>query len=1106
MDTSTISASTWYQGQYDASTDTYDGSVYYISTSRIVIPVGSQTLKFSGEGSQVVLVNRWVGRTEEGQRVAYIDWSAYQSDAVRISYKLLDSSGAQLTYGTIRYNGSTSDISAYPQAKYVVISINIETSSYSYPIIIPGETTEIKRMIVEDGRSRVYELANEPEFALDHYVWHERADGPHSDDAPVYPEDIAPPWPDGVWRIEEYYNNGFPFTRLMPNIPYDPPPPEPDTESPTVVQYDIYCDDKLMHSSISPDNAFKVIDPVLDLQDSAAGSLEFGLPPFNTMYGQMLMVASTIRVERNGEEIWEGRPVSFKEDMWLNHNVTCEGELAYLNDVYQVQAKYENVTLTQLLWAIIGVNEHGIDITKGYNQRAAENRRFDIGSVTAPKYEVDTLTFTVPFDSTLNVVNNICKEYGLHVYVEKHDGVRTLIFTGEDSPRGENITQKIEFGTNLIEYAKSYNFAELVTAVLPLGAKSDKAGKVVVAKDEHGINIEMTPTPYGTPENHGRGFVIWPVDDDYHNAGDIVYVGSVEEGMRYFVYEYTVTKDKSTVFITDQNNLSFAMACVKYTDEQQHTTTYYLKKAKGGSTMTVWTETKYPAWYNMFPDNAEIKIYVGGYDSTSTSGVPTGIAVYESKVVDEGMEDYTTVESVNYWYDSDNQRQNDGYWVIDHESNTIDIYGRIERKVEWSSVKDAQTLYNNAIEYLRSGQFDGMQITLTAFDMAILGAKNTNVLRVGENVHCIAPPYGLDSLMPITEIKIPLSKPEDTKFTVGDKRKQNLTSVNSSTNSELLAMIAEKPSVSAVLSAAKRSAAEYITDTRNSYVTYRYGTKGETQAIIISDSEDYTQSTNGYWILGDHGIGYVRAGHSEATEYTDATVAMTKDGKIVADYITTGFMFADRIQGGTLKLGGFVRSDGTAVNGHLEVVDGSNGKMLRFGYIDPSTGLDKYSDGLEIMPISRITEGNVTYGHWGTLRDGRLYFGEWNFDSQQVVDGYNWDTRPQIGAVSTGHDSDFCRSIGILNAEHIVIDGVGGFAIRATIGGVSDTYPCMTGVNTVNVGNQQLVFIKGILAQQSSIGDSYPSGDFTIDHKHYHYTHGIITSVTEDEPEPSNNE
>lgn len=895
---------------------------------------------------------------------------------------------------------------------------------------------------------------------------------------------FSPPYPAAMWRIDGAHNNGYPWHELLRNIPYDPPPPpEPEAEEPVIVQYDIYCDDKLMHSSIVGEEAYKVIEPVLDLQDSAAGSLEFSLPPFNAMYGKMLMVASTIRVEKNGEEIWEGRPVSFKEDMWLNHNVTCEGELAYLNDVYQVQAKLENVTLTQLIWAVIGVNENGIDITKGYNQRAASNRRFDVGYVTAPKYETDTLTFVIPFDSTLNVINNICKEYGLHVYVEKVDGVRTLIFTGETVPRGENNTQKIVFGTNLVDYAKSYNFSSLVTAVLPLGAKSDKAGKTVIARNTQGLPIEITPTPYGTPELNGRGFVISPDD------GSIVYIGSsgAPDANRYFVNQYTLTKDKATIFITAQNNNAFGMVCVQYNNA-----VYYLKKAKSGTPMTVWTQTKYPAWYDLFPEDATITVYIGGYDSVNDTGPTTGAAAYESKVIDEGMEDYTTVESVNYWYDSNNERHNDGYWVIDHDSNTIDIYGRIERKVEWNNVKDAQTLYNNAIQYLKSDQFDGMQVSLTALDMSLLGVKANN-LRVGESVMVIAEPYGLAKQMPIQQIKIPLDKPEETKFTVGDKRQQNLTSVNSSTNSELLSMIAEKPSVSAVLTAAKRSAAEYITDTRNSYVTYRYGPNGETQAIIVSDSEDYTQSENGYWIIGAHGIGYVEHGQSEE----NVSVAMTADGQVVANMITTGTMLADRIRGGTLDLGYVALDGGGYLSGRMVIKDDHGQNIVRIGSPnDPDT--EGRVDGVEIWPLTPSGQSQAS-GSWMCIRDGHLYFG--HATNNGVDDNLNWNTRPCIYGGSSVADVGYYTSISMFAPGYIIMQTQG----LAWYDG-NEVHMYDPGSHTYRAGNKNFHFHNGILEGVSDAGEgqTYPTVHFKVDNTTYYFQDGLLVRTETDQTEQSN--
>ena len=1073
MSTGTIISSPENQGRY--SSGTYDGSTRFISSGFLSV----KNVIESVERTNDVIIEQyeWV--------VASQKWVLVR-DVVHnggVSIRTFDVNYNEI--GTAKYvsKGTPVNFTADNLASVVnfIITFEIDSSQVVNANIHPMAPQEPPEN--PDIWHLYYCLQNPINIDYEYCEWI-IGDSPHShhEDAeifePDYPTDSMP---DAMWRVDQSHNNNRPYNELMRGVPYNPP--EPEAEEPIIVQYDIYCDDKLMHSSIVGEEAYKVIEPILDLQDSAAGSLEFSLPPFNVMYNKMLMVASTIRVEKNGEEIWEGRPVSFKEDMWLNHNVTCEGELAYLNDVYQVQTKLENVTLTQLIWAVIGVNENGIDITKGYNQRAAANRRFDVGYVTAPKYETDTLTFVIPFDSTLNVVNNICKEYGLHVYVEKVDGVRTLIFTGETVPRGENNTQKIVFGTNLVDYAKSYNFSSLVTAVLPLGAKSDKAGKTVIATNEQGLPIEITPTPYGTPELNGRGFVISPDD------GSIVYIGSsgAADANRYFVNQYTLTKDKATIFITAQNNNGFGMVCAQYNNA-----IYYLKKAKSGTPMTVWTQTKYSAWYDLFPEDATITVYIGGYDSVSDTGPTTGAVVYESKVVDEGMEDYTTVESVNYWYDSEDNLQNDGYWVIDHDSNTIDIYGRIERKVEWNNVKDAQTLYNNAIQYLKSDQFDGMQVSLTALDMSLLGVKASN-LRVGESVIVIAEPYGLDKQMPIQQIKIPLDKPEETKFTVGDKRQQNLTSVNSSTNSELLSMIAEKPSVSAVLTAAKRSAAEYITDTRNSYVTYRYGSNGETQAIIVSDSEDYTQSENGYWIIGAHGIGYVEHGQSEE----NVSVAMTADGQVVANMITTGTMLADRIRGGTLDLGYVALDGGGYLSGRMVIKDDHGQNIVRIGSPnDPDT--EGRVDGVEIWPLTPSGQSQAS-GSWMCIRDGHLYFG--HATNNRVDDNLNWNTRPCIYGGSSVADVGYYTSISMFTPGYIIMETQG----LAWYDG-NEVHLYDPGSHTYRAGNKNFHFHNGILEGVSDAGEgqTYPTAHFKVDNTTYYFQDGLLVRTETDQTEQPN--
>jgi hypothetical protein len=1081
-------------------------------------------------------------------------------------------------------DGVSIDVTQYPDVVKMIFDIYfINASAFS---LHPPDWTP-----PDDATGEFYALSDElPMFHYDAFVWYIGANGFPTNENIRDEAEYTEPIPLSQWHIQSGYNNGFPYNELIPNVSYNPPPPEYETV--TILQYDIYCDDKLMHSSVVPENEYKVIDPVLDLQDSAAGSLEFSLPPFNCMYGKCQMMMSTIRVERNGKEIWEGRPVSFKEDMWLNHPITCEGELAYLNDIYQVQAKYENVTLEQLIYGIIGVTDGHIDTSKGYNARAAANRRFNVTSIASAKYGDDTLlTITIPFQSTLETINSICKTYGLHVYMDNRwdeNGVKTRgICFRDDSGLGQNPTQKIEFGTNLVDYAKSYNFAQLVTAVLPLGAKSDKAGSVVKDTDESAnakaagleqgtiwesgdhddttrvrsssyltipsgadtlkVTAEMasgtanvaivaysdketqisgfdtdwhnsgyswqigsfssakfyrviirylndaaiTPSnvescmveisktrkgiPYGT-SGYGRSYVIWPSDKkdshgDMHYAGDIVYLTDditdfgIEQS-RYFVNQYKISEENATVFITTQMKSGAGMIVV-YNNGQK----YFLKKSSKSDNMTVWTELKFNGWYKGF--EGDVYMYVAGYDSTSDSGVTHGLTVVNSKVVDKSLEDYITVDGVEspniqglFVIDTDPTQYTDG--VLPSET-----YGRIERKMEWPDAKDAWTLYNNALTYLRSTQFDGLEIELSALDMSMLGIKASQ-LRVGEWVSCKCQPYGLDKVMPVSEIKIPLNKPEDAKYKVGDKRKQSLTSVNNATNTDILSLIAEKPSMSSVLAAAKTSTAEYLKDTQNGYITDIYAEDGHREAMIISDTEDYRQTSKGYWILGKHGIGFVPIDGSPDSPL----VAMTDEGKVVADMITTGTMSADRIFGDTLKLGLL----GTQ-SGNMVVYDGNQNSVI--ARIDSNGIMQQEAPSSDPNDkFSRIE-----------MHDGKLEFTRVNSQAPSifikgdgVIEGYEDDATIEIYSGS-GNEPNMNSILGIAVGT-IAIIGSDGYAFGKS--------------GTVYAANKELYFNKGILTSIENSSSTLASGTFISggsNPKRIVVSNGLITAIDD-----SNNE
>ena len=159
------------------------------------------------------------------------------------------------------------------------------------------------------------------------------------------------------------------------------------------------------------DQRLKVVDPVLELEDNSAGSLEFTVYPTNQAYGEvedsttdpLSLMTATVRVfmvppiapsgqeypqltyER--EEIFEGRPLSIEKDFYNGKKFYCEGAFCYLNDIDQQAEEFTAETIQNDFTfpnkkSTRGGNLELIDFIKAvltrYNDRAALNRIFDI--------------------------------------------------------------------------------------------------------------------------------------------------------------------------------------------------------------------------------------------------------------------------------------------------------------------------------------------------------------------------------------------------------------------------------------------------------------------------------------------------------------------------------------------------------------------------------------------------------------------------------------------------------------------------------------------------------------------------------------------------------
>jgi hypothetical protein len=105
---------------------------------------------------------------------------------------------------------------------------------------------------------------------------------------------------------------------------------------------------------------------------------------------------------------------------------------------------------------------------------------------------------------------------------------------------------------------------------------------------------------------------------------------------------------------------------------------------------------------------------------------------------------------------------------------------------------------------------------------------------------------------------------------------------------DIIAAIESITPQSTILEAAKKNATALITSANGGYV---YKTRNE---LYIMDDEDPTKAKK-VWRWNINGLGYSKNGING-----NYGLAMTMDGAIVADFITTGTFSANRISGGTI--------------------------------------------------------------------------------------------------------------------------------------------------------------------------------------------------------------
>ncbi len=159
--------------------------------------------------------------------------------------------------------------------------------------------------------------------------------------------------------------------------------------------------------------------------------------------------------------------------------------------------------------------------------------------------------------------------------------------------------------------------------------------------------------------------------------------------------------------------------------------------------------------------------------------------------------------------------------------------------------------------------------------------KNLETVYLGDTASIFLPDYGINTKLRVISTTKNVLKNKYEKLELGDKLSNFATQQSSFEKS--INNIKEKNK--SFLIEAKEAATELLKNALGGYVV-------KTQSELFIMDTDNTTTAEKVWRWNLNGLGYSKTGINGPYE-----TAITQDGRIVADFITTGIMSIDRIEG-----------------------------------------------------------------------------------------------------------------------------------------------------------------------------------------------------------------
>jgi hypothetical protein len=236
----------------------------------------------------------------------------------------------------------------------------------------------------------------------------------------------------------------------------------------------VYADDALVYDSRLDDLVLLGLKATTSVK--AAGTAELVLPPDHPNYKDFVGHRTVVTIYKGAEKLFRGRALYPSDDFLKRRTITCEGERGFLRDGVMRPYLYQDDPATIFT-----------DVVTQYNAQVEAFKQFVVGEITVTDPNDYIRLESKSAERVSETVDKLIDRCGGYIVFTDSDDGRRVIHWLAELPYRSN--QAIEFGENLLDYARTDADSDLATVILPYGAEDEEGNRVTIESVNDGLDF-----------------------------------------------------------------------------------------------------------------------------------------------------------------------------------------------------------------------------------------------------------------------------------------------------------------------------------------------------------------------------------------------------------------------------------------------------------------------------------------------------------------------------------------------------------------------------------------------------------------------------------------